>query len=154
MRMGNATKSGIQSALKRKYLRCFGLRTTNTAALQEIVQRLNQQGVSRAMLVAWAVQKGFARRSVSCLLSRMFTALGLRERQAGAGRKASPEGEELLNIAYARYGEKCPKALRGALREWEKRFPISPVPEISPYCNLQLAGHPKVSEERTASDSV
>lgn len=70
--------SGNREELKRKYLRCFGVRATNTAALHEVVQDLIRQGVSRKTLVAWAVRQGISKMAASTLLSRIFCALGLR----------------------------------------------------------------------------
>ncbi len=113
-----------REALKREYLRCFGVRTTNTVALQEAVQNLIRQGVSRKTLVEWAVRAGFAKTSVSSLLSRVFCALGLRERQAGAGRKVSSEALELLAYANGGYREKCLKVLRGGLRAGKKQLAV------------------------------
>jgi hypothetical protein len=120
-RIDDTTKAGRPQALKREYLRCFGVRTTSTAALQEVVLDLIRQGVSRKTLALWAVRAGFGKRPVSSLLSRVFCALGLRQRRTGAGRKASPEGLELLAHAYALYGDKCPKVLRGALWAWKNQ---------------------------------
>ena len=71
-----------RKALKKKYLKCFGIRATNTAALHEVVQDLIGQGVSRKTLVVWAVQQGISKMAASTLLSRIFCALGWRERQA------------------------------------------------------------------------
>jgi hypothetical protein len=115
-----------REALKRKYLRCFGVRVINSTALQEAVQALIRQGVPRKTLVAWAVRQGTSKRAASTLLSRIFCALGLRERQAGAGRKASPEAVELLAHAHERYGEKCLKILRGALWAGNRGFRRKP----------------------------
>jgi hypothetical protein len=103
-------------ALKQKFLQWFEVRTTSATALQEVVKGLIDQGFSRKTLVAWAVQEGYPKKYVSSVLSRIFCALGLRERQPGAGRKPSPEVLELLAHAQARYGARSLKVLRAAWR--------------------------------------
>jgi hypothetical protein len=102
--------------LKEKYLRCFGVRTDNAAALQEIVKGLIEGGVSRKTLVGWAVQAGYTKGYVSSLLSRILCSIGLRERRAGAGRKPSPAALELMAYAQDKYGEQFLKVLRAAWR--------------------------------------
>jgi hypothetical protein len=102
--------------LKKKYLRCFGVRTDNAAALQEIVKGLIDGGVSRKTLVSWAVRAGYSKGYVSSLLSRVLCSIGLRERRAGAGRKPSSAALELMAYAQDKYGEQFLKVLRAAWR--------------------------------------
>jgi hypothetical protein len=102
--------------LKKKYLRCFGVRTDNAAALQEIVKGLIDGGVSRKTLVGWAVHAGYSKGYVSSLLSRVLCSIGLRERRAGAGRKPPPAALELMAYAQGKYGEQFLKVLRAAWR--------------------------------------
>jgi len=104
-----------RKALKQKYLECFNGRTTNAETWRETVRRLIGQGVSRGMLLNWAVEAGHPRITVSSILSRILVSLGLRERRKGAGRKPSPDALELLQHARVRYGERCLKVLRAAL---------------------------------------
>ena len=103
-------------ALKKKFLQCIGLRSTSATALQEVIKKLIEQGLSRKTLVAWAVQGGYSKGHASTLLSRIFSALGLRERKAGAGRKPLPDTLELLAHAQAKYGKRAIKVLRAAWR--------------------------------------
>jgi hypothetical protein len=110
-----------RKALKQKYLECFGVCATNMAAWQEAVKNLTEQGVSREMLVNWAVAAGYSRGYVSSLLSHIFCSLGLRKRGAGAGRKPSPDALELLAYARSRFGERFRKVLRAAWRAGNTR---------------------------------
>jgi len=102
--------------LRRKFLSCFEARTSNAIAMQQIVKSLVAQGIPRTTLVGWLVLAGCSRGYASKLLCRIFTALNLRDRRAGAGRKPSPETGELLDLAYARFGERSVKLLRAAWR--------------------------------------
>jgi hypothetical protein len=102
--------------LKQRYLQYFGARTHNAAALQGVVRDLIGQGISRQLLVIWAVEAGYTKAYVSSLLSRILVSLGLRERKRGAGRKPSPAALELLAYARDQYGESCLKVLRAAWR--------------------------------------
>ena len=104
------------TALKEKYLQCFGVRASNMQAWQETVRSLNDRGISRELLVDWAVGAGYSRSYVSSLLSRIFCSLGLRKRGIGAGRKPSPDALELLAHARDRFGERFLKVLRAAWR--------------------------------------
>ncbi len=119
------TQNGIKrlgaGALKRKFLQCIGLRSTSATALQSVVNRLIDRGISRKTLVAWAVQAGYSQGNVSSLLSKIFCALGLRERRPGAGRKPSPDALELLAHAQARYKERFLRVLQAALRAGKAR---------------------------------
>ena len=103
--------------LKAKYLECFGARASNTATtLRETVKDLADRGISRRTLVAWAVQAGYTKAYVSSLLSRIFCALGLRDRRVGAGRKPSADALELLAYAQSKYAGQALKVLRASLR--------------------------------------
>ena len=110
-----------RKALKRKFLKCFGIRATNMVAWQEVVMDLTDQGVPRETLVDWAVAAGYSRGYVSSLFSRLFCSLGLRKRGAGAGRKPSPDTLELLAHARRRYGARFLKVLRAAWRAGKAR---------------------------------
>jgi hypothetical protein len=116
MKTLNRTKRPDAAALKERYLECIGLTSVSTTALEGVVERLLGLGISRKTLVDWAVRKGYSRGSAANLLTRIFKALGLRERQPGAGRKPSRETLELLGYARARYGNRCLKVLRAAWR--------------------------------------
>jgi hypothetical protein len=116
MKTKNGTKQPGAETLKERYLRCFGVRTDNAAALQEIVKGLIDEGVSRQTLVSWAVQAGYTKGYVSSLLSRILCSIGLRERRPGAGRKPSPAALELMVYAQDKYGEQFLKVLRAAWR--------------------------------------
>lgn len=72
MKTPNGMKQRGAETLKEKYLRCFGVRTDNAAALQQIVKGLIDGGVSRKTLVGWAVQAGYTKGYVSSLLSRIL----------------------------------------------------------------------------------
>jgi hypothetical protein len=100
--------------LKKKFLECFGMRRTSATALHGVVKWLVEQGYSRKTLVALAVQANYPKKDVSSVLSRIFCALGLRERQPGAGRKPSPDALELLAYARVRYGKHYLRVLRAA----------------------------------------
>jgi len=110
------TNSLDRRTLKRKYLECFNVRTTNAAAWHEVVTALVHAGVSRQLLVIWGVEAGYPRVTVTSLVSRTLCAIGLRQRRKGAGRKFSPDGVALYNYARRRYGERIVKVLRSALR--------------------------------------
>jgi hypothetical protein len=116
MKNPNGMKRPHTEALKEKFLQCFGVRTTSATALQTVVKRLVKKGVSRDILVQWGVQAGYPRATVSSTLSRIFCAIGLRERNKGAGRKPSPDALELLDYARRQYGVRALKVLRAALR--------------------------------------
>lgn len=104
------------TTLKKEFLECFGVRTSNAEALRLIVKELIQRGVSRQTLLSWAVQAGYTSSGVSSVLSRILCSSGLRARKAGAGRKPSQDALELLAYARSRYGERFLKVLRGAWR--------------------------------------
>lgn len=117
--------------LKAKYLCCFGVRTDNAAALQEIVKGLIDGGISRKTLVGWAVQAGYSKGYVSSLLSRILCSIGLRERRAGAGRKPSPAALELMAYAQDKYGEQFLKVLRAAWRAGKAQATAQDFPTAS-----------------------
>lgn len=102
--------------LKEKYLQYFGVRADNAATLQNVVRDLIDEGVPRKTLVAWAEEADFSRPHIASVLSRIFVALGLRERKKGAGRKPSPAALELLAHARSRYGENFLRVLYAACR--------------------------------------
>ena len=109
--------SGLdRKALKQKYLDCFGARATNAETWRQTVMRLIEQGVTRGTLLNWAIDAGHPRITVSSVLSRILVALGVRERQPGAGRRPSPEALELLEHVRVRYGEQFLKVLHAAAR--------------------------------------
>ena len=116
MKTVNRIKRPDPAALKERYLECIGLTSVSTTALEGVVERLIGLGISRKTLVDWAVRKGYSRGSAANLLTRIFKALGLRERQPGAGRKPSRETLELLAYARIRYGKRYLKVLRAAWR--------------------------------------
>jgi hypothetical protein len=73
-----------RQTLKRK-LECFNVRTTNAATWRDVIASLMEQGVARETLVSWGVDAGYPKITVSSILC----AIGLRQRQEGAGRKPS-----------------------------------------------------------------
>jgi hypothetical protein len=110
------TKARDRQTLKRKYLECFDVRTTNAANWKRVVLGLIDCGISRETLVNWAVNAGHPKTTVSSTVSRVLCAIGIRDRRQGAGRKPSPEGIALLNHARCQYGDRCLKVLRAAIR--------------------------------------
>lgn len=112
----NRLKRRGAEAIKKKFLNCFGVRTSNAGALRHIVEELIQQGVSRQTLVTWAFRAGYSRGYVSSLLSRILCSIGLRTRGVGAGRKPSPDAIELLAYVRSRYGERFLRVLHAAAR--------------------------------------
>jgi len=117
MSLRSIKDNGLEAQqLKEKYLRCFGVRATNAAALQEAVKGLIERGFCHKTLVIWAVEAGYRKAYISCILCRISRALGLRQRRAGAGRKPLTRSLEHLRYAQAKYGAQCLNALQGALR--------------------------------------
>jgi hypothetical protein len=114
MKTLNGMKQPDATALKERYLECIGITSVGTTALQSVVGKLISLGISRKTLVDWAVRKGYSRGSAANLLTRIYKALGLRERQPGAGRKPSRDTLELLHYARTKYGERHLKVLRAA----------------------------------------
>ena len=108
------TRAPSREALKDKYLECFRARSPVT--LREIVQGLVRIGVRRDLLLAWAVADGHKESRVAKLLSQCFCALGLRERQLGAGRRTAPPALLLLAFAQEVFGDQQRKCLRAACR--------------------------------------
>ena len=125
MKTQNGMKRRGAGSLKKEFLKRIGVRTTNAAALQGVVKRLIERGVSRDILVTWGVHAGYPRTNVSSMLSRILCAIGLRERRPGAGRKPSPDALELLAHAQARYNERCLRVLQGALRAGKAQMKAS-----------------------------
>jgi hypothetical protein len=78
-------------------------------------------GISRQTLKEWAVAAGYDKRYVSAVLSKILVCPGHRERAPGAGRKASPEVEEMLLIAKGRYGKNYLKVLAATLKTGKAR---------------------------------
>lgn len=118
-------------ALKEKFLRCFALRLSNSTKLHGVVRDLIGTGVSRKTLMNWAVEAGYAKAYVSSLLSRIFVALGMRERRKGAGRKPSYAALELLAHARSRYSESALKVLCAAWRAGKAQSATSAVSDTS-----------------------
>jgi hypothetical protein len=114
MKIPNRMKPSGTEALRKKFLKCIGLRSIGATALPGVVKWAIKLGISRGTLVAWAVQAGYARGSASNLLCRIYKALGLSERQPGAGRIPSPDTLELLAYAKTRFGERHLKVLHTA----------------------------------------
>jgi hypothetical protein len=115
--------------LKQRFLQCFAVRSTNTETLRQVIRELLNLGMVRKTLVRWAIEAGYNCASVRSLLSRIFCALGLRERAKGAGRKPSPEAQELLAYAQARYGDRYLRVLHAAYRAASARARGTGVPE-------------------------
>jgi hypothetical protein len=111
--------------LKGKYLQWFSLRSDNATVLRDVVRDLIEEGIPRQTLVAWAVEAGYSKRSVSSLLSRIFVSLGLRVRKKGAGRKPSAAALELLAHARSRYGKDSLKVLRAAWRAGKAQLAVA-----------------------------
>lgn len=103
-----------KQALKAKYLEC--LRARSPLTLRQVVKDLLQIGVGRDLLLAWAMSVGHDRKYVGKLLSECLTALGVRQRQAGAGRRTSPGALVLLAFAHELFGKEHRKRLRAAWR--------------------------------------
>lgn len=61
MKTQNGMKRHGAGALRKEFLKRIGVRTTNAAALQGVVKRLIERGVSRDILVAWGVNAGYPR---------------------------------------------------------------------------------------------
>lgn len=115
MTNGKARKKD-QEALKRQYLECFDVRTTNVATWREVVTSLIDCGVSRDTLINWGEYAGYSRITVANTVSRILCSIGLRERREGAGRKPSHDALALLDHAREQYGERALKVLRAAFR--------------------------------------
>ena len=116
-------------SLKKRYLRCFGVRANSVATLQGVVGDLIEDGVSRRTLVAWAVEAGYTKGYVSSLLSRILVSLGLRERKIGAGRKPSPDALGLLSYCRSQYGKKHLNVLRAAWRAGRAQYETAETPD-------------------------
>ena len=115
MSLRTVKDNGLEAQqLKETYLRCFGARTNTAAALQEAVKGLIDRGFCRKTLFTWAVEAGYRRAYISCMLTRILRALGFRERRAGAGRKPSRDALELLAHAKDKYVKRRLKVLRSA----------------------------------------
>jgi hypothetical protein len=115
--------------LKEQYLQCFGERASNAAALQAVVRDLINEGIPRKTLVGWAVDTGFSKGHAASVLSRIFVALGLRERKRGAGRKPSPAALELLDHVRSRYGENFLRVLYAACRAGRVQLSAARTPD-------------------------
>lgn len=113
--------------LKRTYLECFAIHGNNTATWSEAVASLMALGYPRKTLVNWGVEAGYARKYVSEVLARILSRAGHRERKAGAGRKASREGQELLDHARQMYGDDHLKVLLAAWRTGKAQRPENKV---------------------------
>lgn len=149
MKTPNGMKGHGAEALKERYLRCFGVRTDNAAALQQIVKGLIDKGVSRQTLVSWAVQAGYTKGYVSSLLSRILCSIGLRERRPGAGRKPSPAALELMAYAQDKYGEQFLKVLRAAWRAGKAQTPPQNFLAASQYgADMELILAPQLQNPR------
>ena len=111
-----ATPNTVQDrrALKAQYLACLNARSP--ATLRQTVQGLLQFGVRRDLLLAWAVAAGHDRKYVGKLLCECLTALGIRQRQPGAGRRTTAPALLLLAFAHEMFGEQDRKRLRAAWR--------------------------------------
>ena len=85
-------------SLKAQYLDCLKARSPFT--FRRTVQALLRLGVRRELLLAWAVAAGHDRKYVAKLLSECLTALGIRQRRPGGGRRTAPAA--LVLLAFAR----------------------------------------------------
>jgi hypothetical protein len=103
-------------ALKNQYLAFFPAKPSDMGALKDVVAGLVALSVERRTLTEWAVNAGYRESYVRSLLCRIFCALGLRARRAGAGRKPSRPALRLFLYAWRRYGVGALPALRGAAR--------------------------------------
>ena len=150
--------------LKEEFLRCVGLCVSNETNLRGVVRDLAGAGVSKKTLTIWAVEAGYAKASVSSLLSSIFRSLGKRERRPGAGRKPSAAALELLAHAHDRYGESALKVLRAALRAGKARS-VAPavsdttsvlivVPQLGragAYCGTTISRRPCMAQPTRAT---
>jgi hypothetical protein len=119
MKTINNRKRQGGKALKERYLQCFGVRANNAAALQDVVRDLIDKG---------AVEADFSKPHIASVLSRIFVALGLRERKKGAGRRPSPDALELLAHARSRYGENFLRVLYAACRAGKAQLAAASTP--------------------------
>jgi hypothetical protein len=123
-----ATNSGT---LKEEFLRCFGLRVSNETKLREVVRDLAGAGVSKKTLSIWAVEAGYAKTSVSSLLSNSS---GPSDR--GNGGKEREESLQpphrscwpMLTIGTVRARSRCcaPPCGRARRGAWRQPFLIPP----------------------------
>jgi len=91
-------------------------RPISSGALRQTVQALVRLGIRRELLLAWAVAAGHERKYVGKLLCECFSALGIRQRRPGAGRRTAPSALLLLAFAQELFGGKAGKCLRAARR--------------------------------------
>lgn len=110
----NAAAAIDRRTLKANYLNCLHARSKGT--LRQTVEALIQLGVTRELLLIWAVSAGHERKHVAKLLSECLCGLGLRLRRPGAGRRPGAEALLLLALARELFGERCRRVLRAALR--------------------------------------
>lgn len=103
-----------RKALKAQYLGCLSARSP--ASLRHAVQGLIRLAVGRDLLLAWAVAERHDRKYVGKLLSECLTALGLRQRRPGGGRRPAPAALVLLAFAHELFRDKEQKVLRAAWR--------------------------------------
>lgn len=108
------THPSSRDALKTKYLAC--LRARSPLTLRQTVRSLTRAGVRRDLLLAWAVAAGHDRKYIAKVLSECLTALGLRQRRPGAGRRTAPPGLVLLAFARELFAGRERKSLRAAWR--------------------------------------
>ena len=114
--------------LKQKYLECFHVHAGNVTTWREVVTVLMDRGCSRALLVNWGMEAGYARTYVSEVLTRILCHTGHRERKKGAGRKPSTEVLALLAYSREHYGENFLNMLRAAWRTGQAQLPKNEVP--------------------------
>lgn len=105
-----------REALKAKYLDCLAVRARSAQRLLEVIKVLLGLGVVRETLFRWGVAAGYSRSTVRCLLRRVFYRLWRRQRQRGAGRKASAEALELLAHARCHHGGRALRVRQAAHR--------------------------------------
>ncbi len=110
------------NALKAAYLECFINQGSHVATWRKTVAALTEDfGISRQTLKNWAVAAGYDKKYVAVVLSCILVRIGHRERAPGAGRKASPEVEEMLAIAKGKYGKRHLTVLAATLKTGKAR---------------------------------
>lgn len=108
--------------LKEQFMRCLGNLSKGGHNLRTAVHGLLERGVTKTLLLQWAIDAGFSEGYARTVLNRVLREEHGARRKSGAGPKTPPEAIALLDLAIQRHGEDGIKFLLSGYRAGKERL--------------------------------
>lgn len=110
-----------RQALKEQFLSGLAAVSRDAGQLRATVGALVKRGVSKSLMLAWAVSAGYSEGYAATVLNRILRQETGAKRKSGAGPKTPPEALALLALVLERHGEQGIRFLLAAYRAGKAR---------------------------------